>query len=56
MTMFSWATTAALICAATAVQAQVQTTQTLTLDFAPPDMVVHRAGYRYFNIGFKLIH
>lgn len=40
MTMFSWATTAALICAATAVQAQVQTTQTLTLDFAPPDMVV----------------
>lgn len=40
MSIFRAAVYAVLICAAGAVQAQNPTEQTLTLDFAPPDMVV----------------
>ena len=40
MTIFRQAACAVALCAATAAQAQSQTVQTLTLDFAPPDMVV----------------
>jgi len=40
MTIFRQTACAVMICAATVAQAQKQPPQTLTLDFAPPDMVV----------------